>query len=376
MCPLPSCFSKINIIRESTEFLIHDTVRDLSSAERSFLEQFGFRQERLDVLGAFEEQESLQYAFLSQKNEIIAFAFFQTIEFSIEEIESFVKSWQKFFINLFFKKVRLLVIGHPYISGFTPYAARDTESLRVLLKKIKFTGDYDALLVKDLMAGLSLKIRSFTEFEVDSNMIFYIPDAMQSFDDYLSALSSKYRQRYKSALKKSKVLEVRELTAEDIDNLEDDLFQLYGEIVDLGKFKVAPIDRGYFSELKKKISSRLRVFGYFQNSIIVGFRSSIQFADFLEAHYVGYKKSLNSEMKIYQRILYDYIAEGLERKKRKIKYISFGRTATEIKSTVGAVEVPLLNLLYLKNQFLNKMAPLVLKKLKKQYQLRYPFKRG
>ena len=205
-------------------------------------------------------------------------------------------------------------------------------------------------------------------------MVFYIPEAMQSFDDYLSALSSKYRQRYKSTLKKSKALEVRELTAEDIDNLEDDLFQLYGEIVDLGKFKVAPIDRGYFSELKKKISSRLRIFAYFQNSTIVGFRSSLQFADFLEAHYVGYKKPLNSEMKIYQRILYDYIAEGLERKKRKIKYISFGRTATEIKSSVGAVEVPLLNLLYLKSKFLNKMAPLVLKKLKKQYQLRHPFK--
>ena len=51
------------------------------------------------------------------------------------------------------------------------------------------------------------------------------------------------------------------------------------------------------------------------------------------AHFVGIDYALNKERAIYQRMLYDYVAMAIE---KNLSAINFGRTASEIKSSIGA----------------------------------------
>ena len=53
----------------------------------------------------------------------------------------------------------------------------------------------------------------------------------------------------------------------------------------------------------------------------------------LDAHFVGINYEYNREYAVYQRMLYDYIQIAIE---NRLQQINFGRTASEIKSSVGA----------------------------------------
>lgn len=51
-------------------------------------------------------------------------------------------------------------------------------------------------------------------------------------------------------------------------------------------------------------------------------------------HFTGYDHTINKEFAIYSNMLYDMVGLGLN---RGVATLSFGRTALEIKSTIGAV---------------------------------------
>ena len=55
--------------------------------------------------------------------------------------------------------------------------------------------------------------------------------------------------------------------------------------------------------------------------------------DNLDAHFIGIDYNNNKEFAIYPRILNDYVRLGLS---TSAKRINLGRTASEIKSTLGA----------------------------------------
>src|SRR5690606_29301821 len=67
---------------------------------------------------------------------------------------------------------------------------------------------------------------------------------------------------------------------------------------------------------------------------IIAFASSFVTHDgCLEAHYIGFNYSENGVHDLYQNILYAMIEEGI---KNTCNCINLGRTASEIKTTVGA----------------------------------------
>jgi len=73
--------------------------------------------------------------------------------------------------------------------------------------------------------------------------------------------------------------------------------------------------------------------GYFLEGKLVGFLSAMQNDRHLDAHFIGIDYSNNNEFAIYPRILNDYVRLGIETKSDQI---NLGRTASEIKSTLGA----------------------------------------
>jgi hypothetical protein len=90
--------------------------------------------------------------------------------------------------------------------------------------------------------------------------------------------------------------------------------------------------------MKNKFGDQFELTGYFLNEQLVAFRSSWKNGDILEAHFVGLDYEANKRIPLYSRILYDFLKDGID---KQVKHIEYGRTAPEIKSTLGAVPVTL-----------------------------------
>jgi hypothetical protein len=113
--------------------------------------------------------------------------------------------------------------------------------------------------------------------------------------------------------------------------------------------------------------------GYFLKGKLVGFQSGFEYNDSLDAHFVGIDYGINQEYSIYSRMLYDYVEEGI---RRKVQRISFGRTAMEIKSTVGAFPVDLKCYIKHRSNTPNRLLKVLFHYVKpSEYDQRIPYKK-
>ncbi|MFM7400885.1 MAG: GNAT family N-acetyltransferase, partial [Bacteroidota bacterium] len=211
----------------------------------------------------------------------------------------------------------------------------------------------------------------FVEFDIQPNMVLEFP--FKTFDAYLGAMSAKYRTRTKKAFKKFDGIERRELSLEDIERELPVIYRLYKEVASNAGFNMVDLTEDYFTGMKDEFGDYFRLFGYFRDGKMVAFYSTIQNHKELEAHFIGYEKSLNHEYQLYMNILYDIIRLGIDSGSSRI---IFARTALEIKSSVGAVAHPLWNYLRHQNQLANRFTATILDYLKpvETWLPRHPFK--
>ena len=138
--------------------------------------------------------------------------------------------------------------------------------------------------------------------------------------------------------------------------------------------RVTSCDAEYFVALKRELGEEFKFIAVFLNGKAIAFLSAFKFRENLEAHLVGLDYDLLRTHALYQNILYHFVRLAIEYKCTKL---FFGRTATEIKSTVGAVPVKLNCYLKLNNGLANLMIkPFMPTKDKEDYIARSPFKRA
>ncbi|MEN0006960.1 MAG: hypothetical protein AAF798_22600 [Bacteroidota bacterium] len=154
-----------------------------------------------------------------------------------------------------------------------------------------------------------------------------------SFEDYLAALSSKYRVRAKRAKKKATSVAVVELGLAEIEMHQSTLYELYKNVVTSSSFNVLDIPSDFFLGFKKAFPDRYRIFAYFQEGVMIGFFSTLTNGTTMEAHYLGFDTSKNRAHQLYLNMLYEIIRVGLE---ERVSLINYARTSLEIKSSVGA----------------------------------------
>lgn len=181
-----------------------------------------------------------------------------------------------------------------------------------------------------------LRSKQFTRFSSEPEMMLHFEKEWTCYEDYLSAITSKYRTKAKSVLKKSKALECRDLDFEYIEENSDKIFSLYKNVIDKAKFMISEVKPGYFVELKKIYGDDLKFKGYFLKEELVAFVMGIPCEGRMDIHFIGLNYDYNLKHKIYQRMLYDDIAFSLD---CGDEGVNFGRTATEIKSTLGALPI-------------------------------------
>jgi hypothetical protein len=266
--------------------------------------------------------------------------------------------------------MRLFTCGNNVVSGDYGFlfsrAVKKELSHQIVLeitelvsREEKLRGTISAVLLKDFEKKLEpaslFEEEKYTDFFVEPNMVLDIPQGVGSVNDYIQLFSKKYRNRAKSIFKAGTKLVKRELGTEEIKAHEKEIYRLYESVYDRAKFKLLKLPANYFSEVKRLYPEKFFVTATFLEDKLIAFNSCFLLQeDHLEAHYIGFDYDLNHTYDLYQNILYQIIELALAHKCVKV---NLGRTAAEIKTTVGAKAVDLI--CYVKPQ--NTISKLIMK---------------
>ncbi len=245
--------------------------------------------------------------------------------------------------------LRLFTCGNNLVSGEYGYLfdKKINEGIahRLLLKitdliarEEKLKGTISAILLKDFYAPRQpeelFREEKYSEFLVEPNLIVEIPTGVHSMNQYIELFSKKYRNRAKSIFKSLQEVQIRELSHHDIQRCEKELYALYEEVFEKARFKLIKLPQDYFSSVKHAFEKQFVVKGFFRGNELIAFCSSFLMPDgSVEAHYIGLNYALNLSLNLYQNILYTIIDEAI---KQGRSTVNLGRTAAEIKTTVGA----------------------------------------
>ena len=211
------------------------------------------------------------------------------------------------------------------------------------------------------------------DFNIQPNMIFELHPDWKSEADYVAAFSKKYRDQYKRSHKKCEGVEVKELSHEDILLHEERIYELYHYVAKNAPFNTFFLSKNHFSTFKKQLQEDLRVCGYFLDNKLVGFHTILLNGETLETYFLGYDEHVQKEKMLYLNMLYNMTKFGIE---NGFKKIIFGRTALEIKSSIGAQPVLMSGFIYHTNKLINKHIDKIFKRLEPtvDWQQRHPFK--
>lgn len=333
------------------------------------------------------------YIILVDKNEIpIAFSSIQIVDFFINSIQkelNFLKDLgRKLRILKDSKPLKLLISGNTFVSGEHGVFIKDNQDKKQVIKELAkailhFVNSnkklkIDAFLIKDfinesLFITDELKDYNYHPFSVEPNMLLQINENWMVFDDYLAAMKTKFRVKAKKAFKQSKAIRIEEVTADNINNQLPKMTALYKKVAANAAFNLGEFNLETYKGFKEKIGENYILKTYWLENKIVGFISGVINKNSLDAHFVGIDYQLNREHAIYQRMLYDYIEIAIN---KKIKTINFGRTASEIKSSVGAIPQDLTMYLRHKKSIKNRILKLFLQRIQPTpFQQKFPFKK-
>jgi len=183
------------------------------------------------------------------------------------------------------------------------------------------------------ISGKSHWDKKWIDMEFDPVMEIDLSPEFKSLDDYSAGLRKKSRAKLRRIEKDSSALILREFNFEEVVDNADKLFGLYSMVYGRAGFKLGMLYKEDLVFLKKYWKDDFPVIGYYFDNELVGFQCGIVTDYSVEAFFVGFNLIENKTHSIYQRMLLEFIKQGLA---RGVKKISLGRTALDIKSSLGA----------------------------------------
>ncbi|WP_048331247.1 hypothetical protein [Bizionia psychrotolerans] len=341
---------------------------------------------------------SLYYFGFYKEQELVGIAVMQRVELYLNDMfrNDDDSCFQERFKNQVSKVIKgnILVIGNLTHTGqhgiyFNSDALSNEEFISTLLQAVSilkneiqtvYNKTIRAILLKDYFltdeihqTKNSLNQMGFHQLVVQPNMIMKIPEHWSNFDDYISDLHKKYRDRYKSALKKSKLIVTKELDESAILNQSETLYKLYKNVSNNAKINTFLLPENHFYEFKKQLGENFKVIGYYLDAELIGFFTLIQNKLQLETYFLGYNSDYNYKHQLYLNMLYDMAEYGIN---NQFKSIVFARTAMEIKSSVGAKPENMVMYLKHTNWLMNTLLKYIFKLMNpsNQWEERHPFK--
>ncbi len=300
---------------------------------------------------------------------------------------------QKFRIRIADKvQFNTLVCGNTLVTGkhgflFTP-DMQDVEQISIvshvmqwLHRDLKKQGiNVGLLFIKDFFRPLFDDTRTFGlvrryhRFHAQPNMILHLDPSWETIDDYLHSLSSKYRIRVRRAKKKCADIVHREMDLEEIRQHKDRMMTLYRSIAERVSFNLFILNTEYFCSVKEHLGERFKVWGYYDSDDrLIAFYTVLINGEEVEAHFLGYQDTVNRDHQLYLNMLVKILKFSISISARRIVY---GRTAPEIKSSVGAEPYHMFFYLQYKHWLINGLVPWIYGLLEPpvQWSQRHPFR--
>jgi predicted N-acyltransferase len=245
------------------------------------------------------------------------------------------------------------------------------KNLKTSGKKVHITSIKD--FTKAEIEPLQAEFKNNYTFSTQPNMVFDINQNWKTEQDYIDALSKKYRDQYKRARKKAEGIEKQKMSLSDILKYEDIIYDLYFHVAKNAPFNTFFLARNHFSTFKEVMKDKFLFYGYFLDGNLIGFNTLIKNGDVMDTYFLGYNESIQREKMLYLNMLYDMIAYSIN---QGFKEIVFARTALEIKSSVGAKPIKMYGLITHSNTLINHNISKFFNYLepKTEWQERNPFK--
>ena len=271
--------------------------------------------------------------------------------------------------NVVFKNFcsHILLIGNNTLTGQNAFVISEKSNQTEVLKTLKKA----VLALKDIFKNKGKKVhicglKDFCEpelsrfelpefdpylrFSTQPNMIFAVREEWKTEEDYVAALSKKYRDQYKRARKKATGLVKRQLSLDEIIAQEEVIYDLYFHVAKSAPFNTFFLPKNHFAVFKEQLQENFLFYGYFENDKLIGFNTLIKNGSDLDTYFLGYDDSIQREKMLYLNMLYDMIGYAI---KEQFSSIIFARTALEIKSSVGATPLKMYGMMRHDNKFIN-----------------------
>ena len=376
-------------------FIIYKSVGELPTQWNTVAQSNVFLQSHyLNVLqGSAPVNMQCFYIGIFENNELIGVSLAQYLD--LNKLESFGerdKCLKTAVRNFVFKNFasHVLFLGNNMITGQNGYAFSKEIDFEHISEILIQTAEELTLYFKN--KGIKIHLVSFKdfyeecsselkkhdfaevyEFNAQPNMIFFLDEKWKKADDYVGSFSKKYRDQYKRAHKKFDGIVVKNLSYDEIVLHEKTLYDLYHYVAKNAPFNTFFLSENHFSTMKKQCQSNFLLFGYFLDEKLVGFHTLLLNGTVLETYFLGYDAEVQKENMLYLNMLYNMTEFGIE---HGFKKIIFGRTALEIKSSIGAVPVKMSGFLYHNNSLINKYISKIFPRLEPEmeWQQRHPFK--
>jgi len=344
-------------------------------------------------LKAFERSNpQIEFKYISiadAEKKTIALAVVQVISLSVEGTLKNIKvaSLIRKLLGLFFcnEHIKILFCGNVFLSGEHGIRCSDGVSKDEIMSQIGTALDavaantkpLHAIFIKDFKEESLKNTRQFLKFgyseiNVEPNMIVQLDPKWKTFEDYKNILKSKYRVKANKADSSSSSLKSRLFTEHDFETYKEELQALYQNTIDNASFNAQVLNLNTYIHLRASFKDDFIVKAYFLEDKLVGFLTALVNKNTLDAHFIGLDYRLNKSHAIYPRILNDYVRLGIE---KQVSSIDLGRTASEIKTTIGAIPLELSCYIKHKNPFLNSLIKPFFRRIKiKGFKQHSPFK--
>lgn len=373
---------------------VFDTIDSITTEDWSSLNPYSNTYFNPKFLKAFEISNPniiFKYIVLYDDNQAIGLANIQIISLGIDvilkniKISSVVKKTLRFLLCRY--PLKIMFCGNVFLSGEHGIILNQDidkkEAFLVISKAIKNlsnskkTRPLHAIFIKDFYQE-SLHITdyllnyNYVKMPVEPNMIFKLNPQWKNYDNYIASLKSKYRVKVNKADSKSSLLTAKLFNETDFEIYKDELQQLYENTIESANFNAQVLNLNTYIKLRAFYKEDFIVKAYFVEDKLVGFLSALLNNNHLDAHFIGLDYELNKTYAIYPRILNDYVRLGIE---EQVSQVNFGRTASEIKSTIGATPEDLVCYTRHRHNLINKLLRPFISQVKiKDYKQHNPFK--
>lgn len=342
----------------------------------------------LSIVERTQKQIECRYCVVYENDIIVALVFFQLSNFKLDKLMQYNSSSSNFIVkkikhSFSNKELRLLNLGNIFFTGDKGVIANNRFDIYAIVPALfdgvapTYSNRVHAYLTSNINLSDEKKchnfpVHGFCHFDTEPDMLFHLDDNWTTFDEYMCALSSKYRVRNKKILALSDTIKKQKFSLDDVVLYKKEIDSLFCNVMQKSSFNISVLNTDFFVENYIHFASIFEMYGYFLENKLVGFSSIYSCQSILHVHYIGLDYEVNHTHKLYNRMLLDVVHLAIE---NKIKKIHFGRTATEIKSTIGAKPIVLNAYLKINNRFFNRLLPYALKKIKTpDFVIRNPFK--